>query len=263
MKLAVKQTASPASVKPTQKSQPTVTAKQAPITPSPVLNHRTHMSATLQEKQEILSVLMDAGGDWKPRNRGMVDNSVFLFDFVHVVVVRKVTPKAKSKRPSTAKKPDTATPTVTRRASLNRTGSLTDAQKKEKREIMEILLDYYDYVPHLPTRQPLSIQGNVQSTIQFAHDGNSVVVSGTSVENMSGFEEVKSRRTIHKEKKDRKEILNILVDFKEPQPKSVSLKKNISPSTTSPRQTKTVDKASSVTKHIQANRTHVRTKLAT
>jgi len=245
---ALKQTASPASVKPTQKSQAVATAKQSPITPSTVSSQRAPMNATQQEKQEILAVLMDAGSDWKPRNR----------------VVRKVTPKPKTKkRPSTAKKPNKAVPTVTRKASLNRTNSLTDAQKKEKREIMEILLDYYDYVPHLPTRQPLSIQGNVQSAIQFAHDGNSVVVSGTSVENMSGFEEVKSRRTIHKEKKDCKEILNVLVDFKEPQPKYVPLKKNSPPTKTSPRQPKTVDKAAPVPKHIQANKTHVRTKLAT
>lgn len=185
-----------------------------------------------------------------------------LIHFFCDVVVRKVTPKPKTKRPSTAKKANKASPIVTRKASLNRSNSLTDAQKKEKREIMEILLDYYDYVPHLPTRQPHSIQGNVQSAIQFAHDGNSVIVSGTSVENLSGFEQVKSRRMIHKEKKNRKEILNVLADFKEPQPKSVSLKKSSPPSKTSPRQPKAVDMAAPVSKHIQATRTHVRTKLA-
>ncbi len=160
-----------------------------------------------------------------------------------------MTPKPKTKRrPSTAKKP-----TVTRKASLNRTNSLTDAQKKEKKEIMEILLDYYDYVPHIPiARRPSAIQGNVESTVQLAQ-GNVVVVSSSDVDlngDLSGFQQVKSRRTSHKEKKDAKEILNVLVDFKESQHKTVN-------------NNKASIQANKGVKHIQANKSQVRAKLAT
>jgi len=273
----VKATTRPTSAKPAaQKAHPTPVKTAAPIKAAVSTKSTTAVApgakasaapvkrlslnaAQQQEQHEILSVLMDAGSDWKPRNR----------------VVRKVTPKPKMKRPATTPKPKQQAPAVTRKASLSRTKSLTDAQKKEKREIMEILLEYYDYVPHIPTGRPSSIQGHVDSSIQFAHDGNAIVISGSQVQvtdDSSGFQTVKSRRTSHKEKKDAKAILNVLVDFKEPPRKAVvPPKKNHSTSPAAVSKTNTpptkasiqANKAAPVQKHIQANKTQVRAKLAT
>jgi hypothetical protein len=53
----------------TQKTQPITRKNSMPqaTRPSPAIEKQ---STVAQEKHEILSVLMDAGNDWKPRNKG-------------------------------------------------------------------------------------------------------------------------------------------------------------------------------------------------
>ncbi|CAK4258161.1 unnamed protein product [Aphanomyces euteiches] len=121
-------------------------------------------------------------------------------------------------KPSTPKKS-----AVTAAKPLHRRRSLTDAQKREKRAIMEILLEPYEYVP-APVRPRSS---TVQLHAELDHKvGNVVVVSNQPVdasEDLSGFETVKSRHTTFQEKKEfRQEIgdmMSILIDWTEPLPK--------------------------------------------
>ncbi|EFX59992.1 hypothetical protein DAPPUDRAFT_279978, partial [Daphnia pulex] len=83
------------------------------------------MAARAEEQNEILSVLMDAGKDCKPRT------------IVHQNV-KKYIPKPRQSKKKAAPQKNVA-----------RRKSLTDAQKKQKREIMEILL-HDDSTPKQP-----------------------------------------------------------------------------------------------------------------
>jgi hypothetical protein len=149
-------------------------------------------------------------------------------------------------------------------ALLSRRSSLTDSQKKEKREIMEILLDSYEFVPARITRRGSSTQGKAELSLKA---GNVVVVFNPPVdanEDWSGFETVKSRRTSVNEKKELRgeqdAILSVLADFKEPAKQASKKNQNGKQQTQTAQQQKVAPKA---TNHIQAKGNQARAKVAT
>ncbi|KAH9147506.1 hypothetical protein LEN26_004707, partial [Aphanomyces euteiches] len=185
--------------------------------------------------QQILNILIDdAGKDWKPRNKKPHDMTKIKkhgakptsFASKQKTPAQKTsphsTPVAKKNTISKVKAP-TKSSVVKPDKPLHRRRSLTDAQKREKRAIMEILLEPYEYVP-APVRPRSS---TVQLHAELDHKvGNVVVVSNQPVdasEDLSGFETVKSRHTTFQEKKEfRQEIgdmMSILIDWTEPLPK--------------------------------------------
>ncbi|RHY27930.1 hypothetical protein DYB32_006423 [Aphanomyces invadans] len=273
--------AAPVSQKAQEKPAPGQAAKPATApaqtAPKPLVKRAPLTQAQQVEQQQILNILLDdAGKDWKPRDKST--------DVVEAGVGRLMlsAPKQAFKKPAGQKakapqKPKSAPAKVQpaapkaaaaqpqqKPALLTRRSSLTDAQKKEKREIMEILLDPYVFVPARITHRGSATQAKAE----LHKVGNAVVVSNPPVgpnEDMSGFVTVKSRRTSIKEKKDLRSeqdaILSVLVDFKEPVKQTKNQKGN---------KQQTPTKAQSAhqqkvqpTKHITANGNQGRAKLAT
>ncbi|CAK5241938.1 unnamed protein product, partial [Aphanomyces euteiches] len=197
----------------TQKAAPTKPAKLS-LTPAQQL-----------EMQQILNILIDdAGKDWKPREKKAAPQMPSVRVAGKKTVQKSHAKQAPQKKAVTQAKPSTPKKSaVTAAKPLNRRRSLTDAQKREKRAIMEILLEPYEYVP-APVRPRSS---TVQLHAELDHKvGNVVVVSNQPVdasEDLSGFETVKSRHTTFQEKKEfRQEIgdmMSILIDWTEPLPK--------------------------------------------
>ncbi|RHZ03600.1 hypothetical protein DYB31_013352 [Aphanomyces astaci] len=257
---------------PVQNAQKSATAPVVAAKSAPALVKRASLTPVQQaEQQQILNILIDdAGKDWKPRD--------------------KTAPKQPYKNPAgqkakTSQKPKSAPAKAqpvapmaaavqgAKPALLTRRSSLTDAQKKEKREIMEILLDPYEFVPARITRRGSSTQ--VKADLHRV--GNAVVVSNPPVdanEDFSGFETVKSRRTSIKEKKDLRTeqdaILSVLGDFKEPSKKhhkgNQQTPQNARPNPQTPTKTQPTQQqkvAPQATKHIQAKANQGRAKLAT
>ncbi|CAK4556677.1 unnamed protein product [Aphanomyces euteiches] len=197
----------------TQKAAPTKPAKLS-LTPAQQL-----------EMQQILNILIDdAGKDWKPREKKAAPQMPSVRVAGKKTVQKSHAKQAPQKKAVTQAKPSTPKKSaVTAAKPLHRRRSLTDAQKREKRAIMEILLEPYEYVP-APVRPRSS---TVQLHAELDHKvGNVVVVSNQPVdasEDLSGFETVKSRHTTFQEKKEfRQEIgdmMSILIDWTEPLPK--------------------------------------------
>ncbi|KAH9147109.1 hypothetical protein LEN26_004789 [Aphanomyces euteiches] len=219
--------------------------------------------------QQILNILIDdAGKDWKPRNKKPHDMTKIKkhgakptsFASKQKTPAQKTsphsTPVAKKNTISKVKAP-TKSSVVKPDKPLHRRRSLTDAQKREKRAIMEILLEPYEYVP-APVRPRSS---TVQLHAELDHKvGNVVVVSNQPVdasEDLSGFETVKSRHTTFQEKKEfRQEIEASQADAKEGDPTKDS---NQDPNTLKTQKQKSVHPTST---HIQGNKNQ-RTKLTT
>ncbi|KAG9410027.1 hypothetical protein AC1031_018061 [Aphanomyces cochlioides] len=197
----------------TQKAAPTKPAKLS-LTPAQQL-----------EMQQILNILIDdAGKDWKPREKKASPQKPSVKVAGKKTVQKSHAKQAPQKKAATQTKPSTPKKsTVTATKPLHRRRSLTDAQKREKRAIMEILLEPYEYVP-APVRPRSS---TVQLNAELDHKvGNVVVVSNQPVdasEDLSGFETIKSRRTNFQEKKQFRQeigdIMSILIDWTEPLPK--------------------------------------------
>ncbi|KAG9409956.1 hypothetical protein AC1031_017987 [Aphanomyces cochlioides] len=229
----------PTSAKPRQKTQKATTHSPRPQTSSAATSRpvpkMTLTPAQQVEMQQILNILIgDTGKDWKPRNKkphDMTKNKKHGAKPTSFTPKQKTpaqktfphsTPVAKKNTASKVKAP-TKSSVVKPAKPLHRRRSLTDAQKREKRAIMEILLEPYEYVP-APVRPRSS---TVQLHAELDHKvGNVVVVSNQAVdasEDLSGFETVKSRRTNFQEKKEfRQEIgdmMSILIDWTEPLPK--------------------------------------------
>ncbi|KAG9409994.1 hypothetical protein AC1031_018025 [Aphanomyces cochlioides] len=226
-----KQGGRPTSAKPKQKTpaQKATTHSPRPKTSSaatsrPVLK-MTLTPAQQVEMQQILNILIDdAGKDWRPRNVTTWPWSPKNGSSPKTTHKAKVSSKPVAKKNTASKvKAPTKSSVVKPAKPLHRRRSLTDAQKREKRAIMEILLEPYEYVP-APVRPRSS---TVQLHAELDHKvGNVVVVSNQAVdasEDLSGFETVKSRRTNFQEKKEfRQEIgdmMSILIDWTEPLPK--------------------------------------------
>ncbi|KAF0733236.1 hypothetical protein Ae201684P_010240 [Aphanomyces euteiches] len=227
----------PTSAKPRQTTQKATTPSPRPqttSTPRPVPK-MTLTPAQQVEMQQILNILIDdAGKDWKPRNKKPHDMTKIKkhgakptsFASKQKTPAQKTSPQSKpvAKKNTVSKvKAPTKSSVVKPDKPLHRRRSLTDAQKREKRAIMEILLEPYEYVP-APVRPRSS---TVQLHAELDHKvGNVVVVSNQPVdasEDLSGFETVKSRHTTFQEKKEfRQEIgdmMSILIDWTEPLPK--------------------------------------------
>ncbi|KAG9409952.1 hypothetical protein AC1031_017980 [Aphanomyces cochlioides] len=210
----------PTSAKPRQKTQKATTHSPRPQTSSAATSRpvpkMTLTPAQQVEMQQILNILIgDTGKDWKPRNKKPHDMTK---NKKHGAKPTSFTPKQKTPAQKTF-------PHSTPVAKKN-TASKVKAPhqvKREKRAIMEILLEPYEYVP-APVRPRSS---TVQLHAELDHKvGNVVVVSNQAVdasEDLSGFETVKSRRTNFQEKKEfRQEIgdmMSILIDWTEPLPK--------------------------------------------
>ncbi|KAH9104651.1 hypothetical protein LEN26_014942 [Aphanomyces euteiches] len=209
--------------------QATVKSHKATTQQKPTSDQFTKQQALspvlqLEAKQFFNILIDDAGKDWRPRNvttwpwspkNGSSPKTTHKAKVSSKPVAKKNTvSKVKAPTKSSVMKPDKP---------LHRRRSLTDAQKREKRAIMEILLEPYEYVP-APVRPRSS---TVQLHAELDHKvGNVVVVSNQPVdasEDLSGFETVKSRHTTFQEKKEfRQEIgdmMSILIDWTEPLPK--------------------------------------------
>ncbi|ETV90867.1 hypothetical protein H310_14426 [Aphanomyces invadans] len=256
-KAPVKQQKAAALKVPAQKAAPSQTA------PKPLVKRAPLTQAQQVEQQQILNILLDdAGKDWKPRNK-TAPKQAFKKPAGQKAKAPQKPKSAPAKVQPAAPKAAAAQPQQ-KPALLTRRSSLTDAQKKEKREIMEILLDPYVFVPARITHRGSATQAKAE----LHKVGNAVVVSNPPVgpnEDMSGFVTVKSRRTSIKEKKDLRSeqdaILSVLVDFKEPVKQTKNQKGN---------KQQTPTKAQSAhqqkvqpTKHITANGNQRRAKLAT
>ncbi|RHZ32303.1 hypothetical protein DYB37_010572 [Aphanomyces astaci] len=268
-----------------QNAQKSGAAPAVAAKPAPALVKRASLTPVQQaEQQQILNILIDdAGKDWKPRDKSMATCGISSFLTMSRSCAQATVQEAStcqglaetqvSSCQSPAVAPKAAAVQGAKPALLTRRSSLTDAQKKEKREIMEILLDPYEFVPARITRRGSSTQ--VKADLHRV--GNAVVVSNPPVdanEDFSGFETVKSRRTSIKEKKDLRTeqdaILSVLGDFKEPSKKhhkgNQQTPQNARPNPQTPTKTQPTQQqkvAPQATKHIQAKANQGRAKLAT